>query len=145
MLIPGLFVLPPLLLVHDGFNFFESVQLAAVDAGAAVGGHVPLVRCMQVKRPERPGAALVRSYRIDRTAAAAVFHWLEKNAVLGLFIFLDAVLKANPLEVLLLYLVNRQAQMLGQQLNLFFDNPDIALFRPGTAVPAAGAFKMQPT
>jgi len=35
--------------------------------------------------------------------------------------------------------------MSGEKLDLFFDDPDVTLFRPRTAIATTGAFKMQST
>ncbi len=127
----------------DHFDFLEGVELPAIDAGAAHCGQVPLVRSVQVERPERPGAALIGPDRINHASAAAVFFSSQENAVFGSGVFGDAVLSANSFKVLLFDLLGRRAQMFGEKIDLRFGNPDIALFRPGTAVAAAGTFKMQ--
>ena len=136
-------IFPPGFLGFDRFDFFEGVELAAIDAGAAHCGQVPLVRGVQVERPERPSTALIGSDGIDHASAAAVFFSCQENAVFGSGVFGDAVLAANAFKVFLFDLFSRRAQMFGKKLDLRFGNPDIALFRPGTAVAAAGTFKMQ--
>jgi hypothetical protein len=100
---------------------------------------------MQIKRPERPGAALVGADRINRTPAAAVLLGGEKDAVFGGAVFLDAVLESNAFEVFLFRLFDGDAQMFGEKLDLRLRDPDIALFRTRAAIPATSAFKMQST
>ena len=136
-------IFPPGFLGFDGFDFLEGVELPAVDAGAAHCGQVPLVGGVQVERPERPGSALIGPNGINHASAAAVFFSSQEDAVFGCAVFGDAVLAANAFKVLLFDLFSRGAQMFGEKLDLRFGNPDIALFRPGTAVAAAGTFKVQ--
>lgn len=136
-------IFPPGFLGFDRFDFLKGVELAAVDAGASHCGQVPLVGGVKIKRPERPGAALVGADRINHTSAATVFFIGQEDAVFGCAVFGDAVLAANAFKVLLFDLFSRRAQMFGEKLDLRFGNPDIALFRPGTAVAAAGTFKVQ--
>ncbi len=137
-------IVPPLLLVFDLFDLLEGVKLATVDAGAARRRHVPLVGRMQIERPERPGATLIGTNRIDRTPAATVFFTGQKDAVFGLFVLFDTVFTADAIEVFFLYFFDAQAQMFGQKLDFFFGDPDVPLLRPRTAIAAAGTLKMQP-
>ena len=98
---------------------------------------------MQVKGPERPGAALVGPNRVDRAAAAAVFFFCQKDAVFGGPVLLDAVFETDAFEVFFLNLFNGYPEMFGQKLYFGLRDPDVALLRSGTAVAAAGTLKMQ--
>lgn len=98
---------------------------------------------MQVKRPERPGAALVGTDGIDHAPAATVFFFRQKDAVFGGSVFFNAVFEADTFEVFLFDLLDRCAQMFGEKLDFRLGDPDIALFRAGAAIAATGALKMQ--
>jgi len=126
------------------FDLFESEQRAAVDAGAFFCRFLPVVRTVEIPIPERPGPALIGPDRINRADAFVIGADLQEDAIIGASVFDDAGAKTDACNKTFAHFRFRHAQMPGKQLDFHGGNPDIALFRPGTAVAAAGALKMQP-
>lgn len=98
---------------------------------------------MQIKRPEWPGAALIGADRIDGTPATAIFLVGQKDAVFGRTVFFYAVFATNAFEVFFFDFFSRRPQEFSEKLDLWLGDPDIALFRTGTAITTAGALKVQ--
>ena len=144
MLFMVLFTTPPLFLFADLFDFLEGVEPSLVDAGAAHRRVVPGVRAVEIVFPEWPGAALIGTHRVNSATAATALFRGQEDTVLGSRLFFDTAAAAVLFEIFFGCFVNRYAEMFSHKLYFGLGNPDIALFRPRTAVAAAGTFKIQP-
>jgi hypothetical protein len=137
------FLLPPLFLHTQGFNLLKRKFLPVVHAGASPGSFLPVARTGQIARPERPCAALIGPDRVNRAAAFALGAGLQKDTITGLFVFNDTRTIKPATGKLFTHFILGHRQMSGQHPDLFGGNPDIALFRSGTAIPAPGTLKPQ--
>lgn len=136
-------MLPPSSALSDFLNFLATVVSAIVDSGAPQAGRAPGIRVGQILRPERPGPALVRPDRVNRTAPLAV-HLPQEDAVLRGPVLDDRSTHPHPPQVPAPKLARRHIQVLGDQLNLRLDHPDVPLHRPGATPAALPARKVQP-
>lgn len=93
---------------------------------------------LQVYRPERPGAALVRPNRINSTAVAG-----EEGAVAAGVVLFDGGAFADAVEIFLAYRIDGFVEVFGEHFYLRFCDPDVSFFGAGATVAALVALEMQ--
>jgi hypothetical protein len=133
---------PPLLLLFFGFDLFDGVALAAVDAGTFLADVIPGVWISEIAVPERPCAALVWPDRVDFADLVAVDRF-EEDAVIYRAPLNDSGALADAHEVLLSKFVPTDFEVVGDKANFFLCNPDISFIGPGTTVSTLAALKTQ--
>ena len=121
---------------------FETVEPAAVYAGAFLCGLVPGFLAGQVARPEGPGPALVRADGINRAISPAV-RLLQELTISCERLFDYCCPQANAPEVFLAQLPDWYFEEVGHELDFRPGDPDVARTRAGAASAAAQALKMQ--
>jgi len=67
--------------VSDDPDLIGAVEFATVHARAILGSSVPVVRLVEIFRPEGPGAALLGAYRVDYAQCFSLAIAVQEDAV----------------------------------------------------------------
>ena len=126
-----------------GFDPVIGMKGPTVDALAAACCHGPGFLGLQVSRPERPGSTLHRPDGIDSASHASVRLERQENAIAIVLSLCQAETAAHLADILAAYLCLAEAYVPGDGGDFLLRDPNVAFFRPGTALSAASAFKGQ--
>ena len=132
----------PLLIFLFIQYFFEGIKPASIYAGALLSCRIPKIGTYQIPVPERPVAAL-RGANIVNRAAPALLGLPEEYTIACVRVLDNRKAQSHASEKLPLQFFDGHFQEIGNEADFGPAEPNIALLRPGAAMPALQTLELQ--